>query len=198
MDRTEKIKKLHRKAEFYDANDMEYSDSLKNDIVDEGLGVISDMLSSDKLRNGLIEGGKMNEAARQMVMDKYGLSFDKPLESLTTLLPLAKKRAEQIKKNAEQIHYDMAYFDLCEKFWDKYKSDKELEFIPKTSYFRPTLEDMKSWTVLKFSQYFVKHIEKMIKFNKQKKPRQFDILINDFIVLTTHLNHLALDDIMGK
>ena len=55
----------------------------------------------------------MNEAARQMVMDKYGLSFDKPLESLTTLLPLAKKRAEQIKKNAEQIHYDMAYFDLC-------------------------------------------------------------------------------------
>lgn len=196
--RLENIEKLKRKAEFYDANNMEYSDSLKNDVIDEGLGVISDMLSSDKLRNGLIEGGKMNEAARQMVIDKHGLSFDKPLESLITLLPLAKERAAHIKKNAEQIHYDMAYFDLCEKFWDKYKSDKELEFIPKTSYFRPTLEDMESWTVLQFSQYFVKHIEKMIKFNKQKKPRQFDILINDFMVLTTHLNHLALDDIMGK
>ena len=36
----------------------------------------------------------MNEATRQMVMDKHGLSFDKPLESLHILLPLAKKRAE--------------------------------------------------------------------------------------------------------
>lgn len=198
MDRTENIKKLHRKAEFYDANDMEYSDSLKNDIVDEGLGVISDMLSIEKLRNGLVVGGKMNEAARQMVMDKYGLSFDKPLESLNTLLPLAKKRAEQIKKNAEQIHYDMAYFDLCEMLWGKYKENNNLEYKRKTSYFRPTIEKMEKWTIKEFSNHFSSHIDKMICIDMRQKPKRFDVLMNDLWVYTARLNHLALDSIMDK
>ena len=49
MEKKERIEQLQRKAGFYDANDMEYSESLKKDSVAEGLGLVSDMLSSDKM-----------------------------------------------------------------------------------------------------------------------------------------------------
>ena len=196
MERLKRIEKLQRKAGFYDVNDKEYSASLKNEIVNEGLGLISDILTDDKMRNGLIEGGKMNEAARQMVMDKHGLSFDKPLDSLITLLPLCKERAQKLKKDPEQIHYDMAYFDLCEMLWDKYKEDNNLTFKSEFSLFIASPSKMKSWSIDRFSKYLSNHIDKMIRCNIVKNPTKFGTLIEDLDLMTDRVNWLGMQAIM--
>ena len=131
-------------------------------------------------------------------MEIHGLSLEEPLESLTKLLPEAKRRAEDMVLKIECNHVDTNYYSLCAILWDKYKKDNQLVVNEGISYFTPSLTKMDEWPIRKFQKYLIKHMEKLIRTDAVKNVRRFDRLMQDLSMLDTRIHFIGLHILMGK
>lgn len=144
------------------------------------------------------EGMKINARTRDKIMEIHGLSLEEPLESLTKLLPEAKRRAEDMVLKIECNHVDTNYYSLCAILWDKYKKDNQLVVNEGISYFTPSLTKMDEWPIRKFQKYLIKHMEKLIRTDAVKNVRRFDRLMQDLSMLDTRIHFIGLHILMGK